>query len=105
MINIALTIDAIEELANSFDGQSKIERLKTYAAIQILIRELSEYTKKQEEDGNRISNVWVYISELFTPFRCLARLEDTGHDDSQNSSWVRIGLEKLRSKHCFRIKA
>ena len=45
-MNIAFTIDGISELVSSFDGQSKTERLNTYAAIRVLLREISEYAQQ-----------------------------------------------------------
>jgi hypothetical protein len=100
-MNVALTIDAIRELVNSFDGQSKTERLNTYAAIRVLLREISEYAQLLEQNGSTVPNARIYIAEFMTPLRCLARIDDNGHNDLQNSSWVREGLEKLRPKDCL----
>lgn len=102
-MNIAFTIDGIRELVNSFDGQSQTERLNTYAAIRVLLSEVSEHAEHLEQNGNAVPNARIYIGELVTPLRCLARIDDNGHNDLQNSSWVRDGLEKLRSKDCFDV--
>lgn len=102
-MNKALTIDGISELVNSFDGQSKTERLSTYAAIRVLLREISEYAQQLEQNGNAVPNARIHIAEFVTPLRCLARIDDNGYNDLQNSSWVREGLEKLRSKDCFDV--
>jgi hypothetical protein len=103
-MNIAFTIDGIRELVNSFDGQSKTERLYTYAATRVLLEEISEHAQHWEENGNAVPNAQIHIGELVTPLRCLARIDDNGHNDLQNSSWVREGLEKLLSKDCFDVQ-
>jgi len=103
-MNIAFTIDGIRDLVNSLDGQSKTERLYTYAAARVLLQEISKHAQHLEENGNAVPKARIYIGELITPLRCLARIDDNGHNDLQNASWVREGLEKLRSKDCFDIQ-
>jgi hypothetical protein len=104
-MNIEMIINAIRVLINSFQNQTNVEKLQTYATIQVLLGEIKKYADQKEEDGKPIPNVNIYIAELITPLRCMAGLEDTGHYDSQNIVWLLKGLDKLLSEHCFNIKA
>lgn len=103
-MNVGLTIKAIEYLHKEMEKQNEIEKLQTYSTIQTLFSELNDYAESMEEDGSPIPNVGMYITEMITPLRCIAGLENTGHDLSQNRVWVLTGINKLRSVHCFNIE-
>ena len=102
-MNIAMTIKSIEDLTKEFDGKTRIEKLIIYSTIQTLVSELKTYATWKKQDGFPIPNADILIAEIITPLRGLAGLEDNSHNDSQNSSWVRIGLEKIRSENCFNV--
>lgn len=103
-MNIEMTINAIEDLHKEMEKQNKIEKLQTYSTIQTLFSELNDYAESMNDEGAPIPNVEMYIAEMITPLRCIAGLEDTDHDLSQNTVWVLTGIQKLRSVHCFNIK-
>ncbi|EFK06702.1 conserved hypothetical protein [delta proteobacterium NaphS2] len=102
-MDIRMTIDAIEELVDSFKEQSKVERLQTYAAVKTLLGEIREFAKQEEEDGNVIPNLNIYLAELVTPLQCLGGIEDCSREISDYQIELTSGLRKLRSMHCFNL--
>lgn len=104
-MDIKKAIDSIEELIRTFEGKPKIERLHIYSTTQTLISEIRNYAESRDEDGEAVPNVGLYLAEMATPLRCLARLEneDECHDDSQNIVSLMGSVQKLKSIHCFNV--
>ncbi len=100
MMNIKLTLDALENLIGAIASADQIERLKLYTAIKTVVSELKTYVH-ESSDVEVPGNLNIYLSEMITPLRCAARLESNGHDDELNLSWLRRSISKLRSSHCF----
>jgi len=102
-MNVKLTIKAIEALTLTFEGQSEVDRLKTYSTIQTLLGEMKNHIKSKEESGNHIKHADMYIVEMESPLRCIAGLDNLGHQESVNRTWILTGLQKLSSKTCFNV--
>jgi hypothetical protein len=103
-MDISLYLDAVEDLAHAMSGAERLERLRTYAAIQTLIGEVRSYAKEHPEDYPvAVTNMGSYFAEMQTPLATLAGLEELSQPYDQNLTWVLQGVEKLRSVHCFNV--
>lgn len=107
-MNIELMLNALEKIVEKIGKTKGFDRLALYTSFNSIVSELTEYVEDPDNDHMRDNgaiqgNYHVYVAEMDTPLKCLAGLERTGHDDSQNIIWVNLGIRKLRSMHCFNV--
>ncbi len=103
-MDISKAINAIETLINSLHSKNELERLHTFSSIKTLLDMLLEHAKKEEEDGNPIPNVGMYVHEFYMPLECLVGLDDFGKPEDQYFVWLMTSISKLQSVHCFNLK-
>lgn len=99
-MNISRTLDAIESLIRFMSESPENERILIYTSVTTLLAECEEFAKDNEVPN---SNIGQYNCEVIHSCRCLARLDDDGHDDSQHRIWARGGVNKLKSWAAFDV--
>ncbi len=102
-MDIASHIDAVEELSRSLRDFSRMNRLHTYAAIQVLLGELLSYTEKTPEFIAIIPRVRPCISEMLNHLRAIAGLDRNVQNEEEGCRKLMEGIDRLRSVHCFNV--
>jgi hypothetical protein len=106
-VDIDKTVSSIENLLNSIQKASDIEKFQTYVAIKVISNELLKYVQDRRDAGDSIdhNSARGYLVELFYHLKTMVGLEDNGHSFEQNLLWVTGIIDKLRSCHCFDLQA
>jgi len=102
-MNIKKRIESLETLVSEIKNMSHVERLMAYTAIKAILDEIDAYVDEHESEHIGYCNAGIYITEIYYPLESVVGLDDNGHSESQNLSWIRTSIDKLRSGHCFNI--
>lgn len=103
-MNFKCRLDSVDLLASDILNMNPIQRLTTFAAIKTILDEIEAYVDEHETENLDKGNAGIYIAEIYYPLETLVGLDNNGHDEVQNLVWVKTGIDKLRSNHCFDIK-
>ena len=92
----------IEELSN-VEGSNCTVLCMT---IDHILDKLDSWAKTSQDAKDNhpcCGSASLYITEMKGPLYSIAGLYDYGHDKIQCTAWLRSGIHKLASIHCFAV--
>ena len=101
------TLQTLQKLVDRLSRSDEHECTVLCVTIAQILRELKAWAESSEDAKSNhpcSGAASVYIAEMNGPLNSIAGLYDYGHDKEQCMAWLRSGIQKLASVHCFGVK-
>lgn len=95
-MDVPKIFQAIMELANQFEGKSRVERLSLFASVKALCDVLRDRVQDVAEDGKPVGDSMLWIKQIENSALCLAEVGWPCGSDYSAFMEIHKNINKLR---------